>query len=384
MLVRCNGKTVTLIHPAHTIAFGDLFAQLQAARAQRLVVERDGPDGLKLYRYSENCVYEGAWTLPTIAARGLILHPATAIIVATPFPKFFNLGERGTVAPDLPFVIAEKLDGSLIIIYHHQGRWRASTKGSFDSDQALWAQARLAALDLSQLTPGTTYLAEAVYPENRIVIRYDVPALVMLAAYSAQGVELEAAVLADVCAKLGLRMAQTSEFASMAALVDHARALPRSQEGYVIRFSNSLRLKLKGDEYKRVHALIAGVTPLGIWELMHKGDDTQSIRRELPEELWGDFDQIVSLLSEALARLLARVAQAAGAVEGQSDKEVGLHLASFEAQTRSFIFPWRKSGGKLLEGRNRQAVFFAIRPDANSLPGYKPSFAMHRAMAEAE
>ena len=42
--------------------------------------------------------------------------------------------------PDLPFETMEKLDGSLIIIFHHNGRWRTATKGSFTSSQAQWAE----------------------------------------------------------------------------------------------------------------------------------------------------------------------------------------------------------------------------------------------------
>ena len=373
-----------IIHPAHTIPYGDLAAQLEQARIERLVVEREGPDGLKLYCYSDRCVYEAAWTLPTIAARGLILAPASRRIVATPFPKFFNYGERGVEAPSLPFTTAEKLDGSLIIIYFHAGQWRTATKGSFDSAQALWALARLARHDLSALTPGTTYLAEAIYPENRIVVRYDEPGLVLLAAYSERGEEIEAAELAATAASLGLRLAQTSHFAEIAELVAHAKTLPRSQEGFVVRYANGLRLKLKGDEYRRIHALISGVTPLALWEIMWKGDDLQSVRRELPEEFWGDFDAIVELLTKKLDALLDRIARAAETVKDLTDKDVGLRLASFDADVRGFIFPWRKSGGDPLQGRNRQALFQAIRPDGNALPGYVASFAMNRATADAE
>ena len=111
-----------LIHPAHTIPFDALLEGLTAARAERHVYERPGPDGLVLYVYSERCVFDQAWTDITIAARGLILDPASRRIAATPFPKFFNAGERGEPLPDLPFSTTEKLDGSLIIIFHHQGR----------------------------------------------------------------------------------------------------------------------------------------------------------------------------------------------------------------------------------------------------------------------
>ena len=179
-----------MLHPAHAMPFDALFAGLQAALAERLVYERPGPDGLALYVYTSHCVYEGAWNPVTTSARGLILDLAARRIVATPFPKFFNAGERDGTIPDLPFDTTEKLDGSLIIVFNHAGTWRAATKGAFASPQALWAQARLDALDLSALTPGVTYLAEATYPENKIVVHYPVGALRMLAAYDSGGGEL--------------------------------------------------------------------------------------------------------------------------------------------------------------------------------------------------
>lgn len=93
--------------------------------------------------------------------------------------------------PSLPFEVFEKLDGSLIIVFHHRRRWWATTKGEFNSDQARWAQAQLEHSDLSALTSGSTYLFEAVHPGNRIIVRYDQPALVLLAAYNQDGRELE-------------------------------------------------------------------------------------------------------------------------------------------------------------------------------------------------
>ena len=57
-------------------------------------------------------------------------------VLARPFDKFFNWGEGGRTS-DAPIVaVMEKMDGSLIIGFHHDGRWRAATRGSFTSYQA--------------------------------------------------------------------------------------------------------------------------------------------------------------------------------------------------------------------------------------------------------
>ncbi|MSP01523.1 MAG: 2'-5' RNA ligase [Acetobacteraceae bacterium] len=374
--------TSPLIHPARQFSFDELLDGLKAAQAERFVHEHAGPDGLRLFVYTSRCVYETAWNVFTTAARGLILDPAARRVVATPFPKFFNAGEGGHTIPDLPFETFEKLDGSLIVVFHHLGRWLAVTKGAFASDQAKWAQARLDVADLSGLVPGTTYLAEATYPENRIVIHYADPALVLLAAYAEDGLELDYDAIRETASRLGWQAAERHAFASVAALLDHASALPRSREGFVMRFADGLRLKVKGAEYRRIHALISGLTPLTLWEALSAGDDLEAIRREIPEEFWDDFDRIVGLLQGAATGIVDRVAALARGLEDVSDKDLGLRLATIDPELRPHIFNYRKRPGSLMEGKTRQALFRAIRPVGNVLPGYVPSFAMNRVVDE--
>jgi len=370
------------VHPARVVAFGALFDGLEAARALGLVYRRDQPDGRALYCYTSRCVYENAWDEMTVLARGLILHPAARRVVATPFPKFFNTGESGRSIPDLPFEAFEKLDGSLAIIHHHAGRWRAATKGAFDSSQAAWAEARLAAQDTSALTPGTTYLAEAVYPENRIVIRYPEAALVLLSAFGEDGAELGRDELLDVASRLGWRTARQHTYASFGAMLADAHALPATAEGFVARFADGMRLKIKGAEYRRIHALISRCTPLAMWEAMAAGDDLAAMRRDIPEEFWTDFDAIIGLLGAELSALEARVAAAAASVAHLSDKELGLSLADLPGDIRTLVFPWRKSGGRL-QGKPMQSLLRLLRPTGNVLAGYKPSYAMGRLLDES-
>ncbi|HEX4606634.1 MAG TPA: 2'-5' RNA ligase, partial [Urbifossiella sp.] len=162
-----------------------------------------------------------------------------------------------------------------------------------------------------------------------------------------------------------------------------AKTLPPSEEGFVLRFSNGLRLKVKGDEYCRIHRLVSGLSPLSMWEAMHAGDDLDAIRRQLPEEFWADFDSIVALLRKQIDDLIAEVTAEALVVADLSDKEVGLRLASFPEHVRRFIFPYRKNGGDLLSDRTKDLVFRSIRPDGNRLEGYRPSSAVNRVMSEA-
>lgn len=370
------------LHFARTIPFAQLVAGLEQAMADRMVTSRQGPDGLTLYKYTNHCVFDRGWNDYTMIARGLILDHANQQVVTTPFPKFFNLGEMGITMPDEAFEVYEKLDGSLIILFHHAGRWRAITRGSFESAQGQWAQALLDQADASHLVPGTTYLAEAVYPENRIVIHYDDPALVLLSGYDADGQELTYADMGDLGARIGWRVAMRYSFADADAMVTHAHALPATEEGYVVQFASGLRLKVKGAEYARIHALIARVTPLGIWELVNAGDDLDAVRRMVPEELWYDFDAIRDLIEGHLARVLDAIHAAAEATAHLDNKALGLSLDSVDPLARPFLFSYRNYGDLLDHPKSRLALMKVIRPVANELEGYTPSYKMQHFVSE--
>lgn len=367
-------------HIAHGMAFSDLMGGLRQARDAGLVAERSGPGGLSLYCYTEAAVYDRVWTPHTMAARGLIVDGER--IVATPFPKFFNLGERDESVPALEFAAFDKMDGSLIIIFHHAGRWLCATKGSFQSTQAVAAQGMVDRL--SGLVPGITYLAELIGPSNRIVARYPSDEMVLLAAYRSDGVEVERDELVRLAVAAGLRLVAVKPFASIMDIASHAKTLPMDEEGFVVRFANGYRLKIKGDEYRRIHALVSRLSPLSVWEAMLNGDDMERIRRDLPEEFWGDFDQMYELLFSAVAEVVDAAQREAEARAGWTDKEVGLALKDVPEPARHFIFAYRKTGGALLhDPRARRGVFMKVRPDANVLPGYAPSFSLNRAQAEA-
>jgi len=127
---------------------------------------------LWIYNYTEKTQYENHWTPETLACRGLILD-ADGGVVARPFPKFFNYGTEQ--AKDLPlhepYVVTEKMDGSLGIFYRLGGEAFIASRGSFTSEQAVEGTRMLHEHDWT-VHPGTTPLFEIIYPSNRIVVDY--------------------------------------------------------------------------------------------------------------------------------------------------------------------------------------------------------------------
>ncbi|MFJ1650060.1 RNA ligase [Streptomyces sp. NPDC088337] len=261
-------------------------AALAAALDAGHVSRRTHPElPLSIYTYTRTAQYARAWNEATIRCRGLIVDDKTNQVIAWPFPKFFNIAEHDLghdYAPPLPtnepFEVYEKVDGSLGIVFWYAGRWHVASKGSFISEQAQWAQAWLDERSTGWLIPGTTYLAEILYPENRIVVDYRGRRdLVLLAAYDITGRELRLPYVTDDWKPIGtvvktwgqLPLAQLLELAAANQTLDGQPASGMDAEGYVIRYAESgLRAKAKLAEYVRLHKVLTGITERDIWRML--------------------------------------------------------------------------------------------------------------------
>jgi RNA ligase len=270
--------------------------------------------------------------------------------------------------------IKEKLDGSLGIAYYYQDEWHIATKGSFDSAQAIWGTEQLRSLNLAYLKSGITYLFEMIYPDNQIVIKYPFEGLNLLAAYDVDGDELNYNQLIQLAEKLEINVVQKLDANSIKNILEKASNLHRDSEGFVLRFPNGFRLKIKGSEYCRIHKLISGVTPLGIWESLKNGDDLELIRQEIPEEYWSDFDQIHQLLLEQFNDLVSKVEIYHQQYLNFSDKELGLIFNTLPDLARKFIYSRRKDSKHWQHSpKIKEKLYSLIRPTENYLAGYSES-----------
>ncbi|MFD8008799.1 RNA ligase [Streptomyces sp. NPDC058955] len=255
--------------------------ELAAAIEAGHVTRKSHPElPLSIYTYTRSCQYEGVWTGVTTRCRGLVADDRTGRVVALPLPKFFNVSEHASgrpyapALPDEPFEVYEKVDGSLGLVFHYEGRWRVASKGSFISAQATWAQRRLDAADTARLVPGVTYLTEIVYPQNRIVVDYgDRRDLVLLAAFGADGTEIGLAKAARAWEGVGsvvtvhpsMPLEALVKLTETNTLPDGAAATGTDAEGFVLRFASGVRAKAKLTEYVRLHKVLTGVTERDIW-----------------------------------------------------------------------------------------------------------------------
>lgn len=236
-----------------------------------------------IYNYTEVCQFSRAWDEYTSMCRGLIVE-ADGTIIARPFEKFFNLEELeglGLKVPQEYFTVSEKFDGSLGISYCYGGEWFLATRGSFVSDQARVGTEmfrKILFLRKPSLNPKHTYLFEIIYPENRIVVNYgDMKELVLLNIKDTDsGRDLNMEWLGSI-----FRMPKIIDVDDLSKIKE--LAAPNS-EGFVVRFLNGFRVKVKFDEYVRLHRIMTGVNSRRVWEVLRAGDGLDEYLQGVPEE----------------------------------------------------------------------------------------------------
>lgn len=260
-------------------------------------------DGLVLYNYTDHCTFERNWNDITRNSRGIIFEKDTGKIVALPFPKFFNVGEmpetRLENLPDEGYTVTDKMDGSLGIIYNYKGQWRVATRGSFSSDQALKGAEILKKYRMDNVPEKLTLLVEIIYPENKIVANYgDAEKLVLLAAVDRERQEeCSRGVVETLATHTKIPKVKTFDY-TIEEMIELQKTLPKDQEGFVVRFDSGLRVKIKGDEYMRIHRIISHMSPLAVWEHMDDGKVNKDFMEGLPEEYRVELDKISAELEQ--------------------------------------------------------------------------------------
>lgn len=273
-------------------------------------------DGLVLYGYTDKCTFDRAWNDINRMARGIIFEKATGKLVAKPFPKFFNLGEmEETFFDNLPkasYEAFEKADGSLGIIYHYGGKWNVATRGSLGSEQAVKGAELLKKYETRLMFEQFTYLVEIVYPENKIVVDYgNEEKLVLLGAYlldKSREVEIDRGIIEAHGADIGMPVAKKYDY-TIEQMIELKKTLPKDEEGFVVRFENGLRVKIKGDEYMKIAKIISQMSPLAFWEAMSHGVVNKEYLAQVPEEFRGEFEPMVTALESAYATVMSEIGE---------------------------------------------------------------------------
>lgn len=237
---------------------------------------------LYIYNYTAKAQYEGKWNSVTMLCRGLILDEDYKIM-ARPFTKFFNLGEVSCQSLPLEqFEVYEKMDGSLGILYWWNEKPYLATRGSFISDQAIKANELLHGKYgqlIQRLDRSKTYLFEIIYPQNRIVINYgskeELVLLAIIDMVSGHEMPLE---------NVGFPIAK--RYDGMHDLQILQTVQSNNMEGFVVKFEGGFRIKVKFDEYVRLHKILTNVSSRTIWEHLRNQHALDEILNNVPDEFY--------------------------------------------------------------------------------------------------
>ena len=285
---------------------------------QGYVRTQEDESGLILLNYTEKAQFEKKWNEVTLQTRGLITDRYIDVI-ARPFQKFFNWSEVKEHIDNDPWVdkddfysetvrVQDKLDGSLGIVYFHPyaDRWRVATRGSFYSDQAQWAQERLDELvdNGLDLKEGFTYLVEIIYPGNRIVVDYGgLKALVLLDVLRNE----DGGSVFELSA-IGWPYGTANQFHYPNFKAVLSAPTREGKEGFVVFWpQRNLRVKIKEEEYVRLHKIMTGVTPLRVWDVLRNGGTLEEWLKDVPDEF---YEQIEKMATELRAAQVAEKGEA--------------------------------------------------------------------------
>lgn len=327
---------------------------------------------LCIFNYTHKTQYQRLWDEYTRMCRGLIVDGQNNIL-NNPFPKFYNLGEtEETMIQNLPAEvpsITEKLDGMLGILYEEGDNVAVSTRGSFDSPYAEWATnwLRLQGFEMDDFKKGYTYLFEIIYPENKIIVNYGDRAELTLIAVRNNYNDHELNHIKEA-KELGLSYAK--EFSAgygndkIGSALKYLEKLKGTEsEGFVCRYSNGLRLKIKSVDYKRLHKILIGLSAKDIWKTLRDMGTVEHILENVPDEFYDWVKKVESDVITSKACVMNRAEKIA-----EDAKKLGSRIEQAE-----YIINNTKDGNEglrgvaffLLDGRTEKAEYSAwqrVRP----------------------
>lgn len=230
-------------------------------------------------------------------------------VVAINTPDQANWTKRNRTAYDIEtgthnyFAKGVLVHNSCGIGYFHEGEWRITTPGGLTSEQALMGMDLLKRYDMSGLrgTEGPTRITpiwEIIYPALDNVVNYgDREELCLLAVFDLDTWEEWDTLDVD-------EMAENCGFPRPRRFKLNAEDLLRPPfednfEGFVVRFQNGLRVKLKDPRYVLAHKILTGATTKRVIEILRDPEmDVSAVSQSLSPAFREALDDAVALVQQ--------------------------------------------------------------------------------------
>jgi len=247
--------------------------------------------------------------------RGIIIDKHEKKVVCRGFDKFFNFSEPHAVEIDWNNAsVQEKIDGSIIKLYHYSDTWYWATNGMIDASDANVADGLMADSFQSiiegcknypfikklcnTLNKSNTYIFELVSPFNRVVISYDESMLYHIGTrnnYTGEEYDIDIGVIKPKQFPLNT----LNDCIVAASLINQGHEQVEA-EGFVVVDKDFNRIKIKSPEYVFMHHNINNyaITIKRIVDLLSDEDfNLDSFLNQFPEYI-ERFDAIKKLIDD--------------------------------------------------------------------------------------
>lgn len=270
---------------------------------------------LYLYKYTQDCVFNGSWDKITLMCRGLVLDNEYNII-ANCIPKFFNIEDLSQervpkINLDQPFTATVKEDGSLIQMFSYDNKIITTSSGGFCNDYTIQAENVLNSVRHDNILqdfiidhPGYNFIFELISPLTRVVVSYDYTTLKLITIRNVDGNEPNEDILTFKI--LGSPYVQQTNFNSIPELLEEKKSQSNNREGYVLAFNDGSRVKVKYDEYFTLHKLVTRVSKKFVWDSLSNNIklDLTNIPDETFKEIKKWIDELNHLYNELNNKIL--------------------------------------------------------------------------------
>lgn len=245
---------------------------------------------LIIWNYSQKVQYEGLWDDVTIMARGLVTD-TDGNVISKGFSKFWNIEECKHTPTD-EFEVFEKLDGQYIGCFWYDGQLVVNSRGSFTSPYAIEARRILdekyPAFEI-YMGKSFTFCFELVGFEQ-VVVSYPESDLILTGMFNNEN-QTDLNLKGREMYIRGTGIKTVTKYSGL----DYTQIKQlnwKNAEGFVVRFSNGDRCKIKFEDYVRLHRQMTNLSTTGIWEALKDGKPVSSILTDVPDEFFAEVNKI--------------------------------------------------------------------------------------------
>lgn len=249
-------------------------------------------------------------------SRGIILDKDNDwAIVSFPYKKFFNYAEPYAAKIDWKTATClEKLDGSLMTLYHYKGEWHVATSGLPDANGLfhpllpgltykkvfwdVWEK-------LSYSLPTNTdecYMFEMMTQYNKLVCQYKRNRIVF---HGARNIKTFEEKPYSYGKKLGWEVVRALPMQTLEEVLEVTATLdPLKEEGHVVVDANFNRIKIKSTEYAELSHLREGLSARRLVAVVVNNESDEFL------SYFPHFDIAYNKLAEQLKKYIADLEKA--------------------------------------------------------------------------